>query len=186
MKTALVVDDEPLLRRQVAEALARFGFDEIIEGSNGQEALILALTHKPILVVMDVSMPVMDGINAAENIIEQAPAPIVLLTGSTDPETIERARNAGVMNYLVKPFRDEQLLPAIDLAIHQFIEVSNLKDKVGKLKQTLETRKVVDRAKGILMSGGLSEHEAYRKLQKLSMDKRKSLQEVAEAILLTA
>ncbi|MFO7831430.1 MAG: response regulator [Desulfuromonadaceae bacterium] len=186
MKTALVVDDEPLLRRQVAEALARFGFDEIIEGQNGQEALLLALTHKPILVIMDVSMPVMNGVQAAESIIEQAPAPIVLLTGSTDPVTIEKAREAGVMNYLVKPFRDEQLLPAIDLAIHQFIQVSNLKDKVSKLKQSLETRKVVDRAKGVLMSGGMSEQEAYRKLQKLSMDKRKTLQEVAEAVLLTA
>jgi response regulator NasT len=186
MKTALVVDDEPLLRRQVSEALERFGFDQILEGENGQEAVLLALTHKPILVVMDVSMPVMDGIRASKSILDEAPAPIVLLTGSTDPQTIEQAREAGVMNYLVKPFRDEQLLPAIDLAIHQFIQVSSLKDKVSKLKQSLETRKVVDRAKGVLMQNGLSEDEAYRKMQKIAMDKRKSLREVADAILLTA
>ncbi|PLX86657.1 MAG: response regulator [Desulfuromonas sp.] len=184
MKVALVVDDEPLLRRQVAETLVNYGFDEILEAENGSQAVDIALSRKPLLIVMDVSMPVLDGIKAAEKIGKKAPTPIVLLTGTTDPETIERARLAGVMSYVVKPFRDEQLYPAVDLAIHHFVEVSTLRDEVAALKETLETRKTVERAKAALIRKGLSEPEAYRKIQKIAMDKRKSLKEVAEAILL--
>lgn len=184
MKTALVVDDEPMIRRQVAETLTRYGFDAIVEAANGQEAVDIALVRKPLLVVMDVSMPVLDGISAADKIGKKMSVPIVLLTGNADTETVERARLAGVMSYVVKPFRDEQLYPAVDLAIHQFVEVSSLRDEVAKLKETLETRKLVEKAKGALMKKGLSEPEAYRKMQKLAMDKRKSLKEVAEAILL--
>ncbi|MBN2888586.1 MAG: response regulator, partial [Deltaproteobacteria bacterium] len=110
MKIALVVDDEPLLRRQVAETLSHYGFDQIIEAANGQEALLMAVTHKPMLVVMDVAMPVMNGVTAAQKIGIEAPAPIVLLTGNTDSQTIREAQQAGVMNYLVKPCREEQLL----------------------------------------------------------------------------
>lgn len=184
MKLALVVDDEPLLRSQVKETLINYGFDEIIEAENGQQACDLALLRKPLLVVMDVSMPVLDGITAAEKIGKKISVPIVLLTGTADPETVERARLAGVMSYVVKPFRSEQLYPAVDLAIHQFVEVSSLREEVAGLKETLESRKVIERAKAALIRKGLSEPEAYRKMQKISMDKRKSLKEVAEAILL--
>lgn len=184
MKTALVVDDEPLIRRQVAETLKNYGFDEIVEAGNGQEALNLALAKRPLLIVMDVTMPVLDGISAAEKIGKQAPAPIVLLTGNADSATIERARLAGVMSYVVKPFRDVQLLPAVDLAIHHFMEITTLRDEVSALRETLEARKTIEKAKGLLMKKGLSEPEAYRRMQKLAMDKRKSLKEVAEAILL--
>ena len=148
MKTALVVDDDPLLRRQVAETLARYGFDEILEAGDGREAIDLATLRKPLLVVMDVGMPVMDGITAAEKIGKVTSTPIVLLTGSADPDTVERARLAGVMSYVVKPFREEQVYAAVDLAIHQFVEVSSLRDEVAKLKETIETRKVIEKAKG--------------------------------------
>jgi len=185
MKTALVVDDESLLRRQVAETLSRYGFDEILEAADGQEAVDLATLRKPLLIVMDVGLPVMDGITAAGKIGKVVSAPIVLLTGSADPSTVERARLAGVMSYVVKPFRDDQVYAAVDLAIHQFVEVSSLREEVAKLKETIETRKTIEKAKGLLIKKGISEPEAYRKMQKLAMDKRKSLKEVAEAILLT-
>ncbi len=184
MKCALIVDDEPLLRRQVAEILSDYGFDDIVEAENGSQALDLARVKKPLLIVMDVSMPVMDGITAAEKIVKNRPVPIVLLTANADIATIERARLAGVMNYVLKPLRTEQVYAAVDLAIHQFVEISTLRDEVSKLKDTLETRKLVDKAKGILMAKGMSESDAYRKLQKIAMDKRKSLKDVAEAILL--
>ncbi len=184
MKKALVVDDEPLIRRQVAEILENYGFDEIIAAENGKQAVDLATARQPLLIVMDVSMPVMDGITAAEKIGKKVEAPIVLLTATTDPETIARARTAGVMNYILKPFREEQVYAAVDLAIHQFIEVSSLRDEVVKLKDTLETRKMIEKAKGILINKGMTEPEAYRKMQKIAMDKRKTLKEVAEAILL--
>jgi two-component system, response regulator PdtaR len=184
MRTALVVDDEPLIRRQAAETLARYGFEEIIEAQNGKEAVDFALERNPLLIVMDVSMPVLDGISAAEKIGKSAPTPIVLLTGTADSRTVERARLAGVMSYVVKPFREEQLYAAVDLAIHHFMQVSTLRDEVSRLKETIETRKRIEKAKGALIARGLSEPEAYRKMQKIAMDKRKSLREVAEAILL--
>jgi AmiR/NasT family two-component response regulator len=185
VKKALVVDDKAENRRQVAEALVRYGFSDIIEAENGQQAVELAVAHKPLLIVMDVGMPVMDGLTAAEIISKKAPAPIVLLTGKTDAQTVERARLAGVMNYVVKPFREEQFFPAVDLAIHHFVCESSLREEVDKLKETLEARKVIEKAKGLLMKNGLSEEEAYRRIQKLAMNNRKSLREVAEAILLT-
>jgi response regulator NasT len=184
MRTALVVDDEPMIRRQVAETLIRYGFEEIIEAENGKEAVDLAAVRKPLLIVMDVSMPVLDGITAADKIGKRNPTPIVLLTGTADAKTVERARLAGVMSYVVKPFREAQVYAAVDLAIHQFVEVSSLREEVASLKETLETRKLIEKAKGTLMKNGLSEPEAYRKMQKIAMDKRKSLKEVAEAILL--
>ena len=184
MKTILVVDDEPMIRRQVIDVLKNYGFGTFLEAGTGTEAVRLAETREPLLIVMDVSMPEMDGITAAEKIGRKSPVPVVLLTANADLETIERARNAGVMNYLVKPFRDEQLYPVVDLALHRFIEVAALKDQVAELKATLESRKQIEKAKGALMRQGLSEGEAYRKMQKLAMDKRKSLKEVADAILL--
>ena len=184
MKRALVVDDESLLRRQVAEIVAGYGFEEILEAENGVQAVEIASHQEILLVVMDVGMPVMDGVTAAEKIGKVKPVPIVLATADTGAETIEKARLAGVMNYVVKPIRAEQLFAAIDLAIHQFVELSSLRDEVSHLKEALETRKLVDRAKGALMKKGLDEPAAFRRLQKLAMDKRKSLREVAEAVLL--
>jgi response regulator NasT len=185
MRRALVVDDESLLRRQVAEIVAGYGFDEILEAENGAQAVEIAAHQEILLVVMDVGMPVMDGVTAAEKIGKIKPLPIVLVTANTESETIERARLAGVMNYVVKPVRAEQLFAAVDLAIHQFVELSSLRDEVSQLKETLESRKVIDRAKGVLMKRGMDEPQAFRRLQKLAMDKRKSLRDVAEAILLT-
>jgi len=184
MKIALVVDDEPLIRRQVKQALTDYGFNQIYEAENGSDALALAKAHSPILTVMDVSMPVMDGISAAAEMNRNPSGAIVLLTGTTDSDTVTRAQDAGVHQYLMKPFKDPQLKISIDLAIHQFIELSNLRDEVASLKEALETRKLVDRAKVSLMKSGLTEPEAHRKIQKLAMDKRKSVREIAEAILL--
>jgi response regulator NasT len=185
MRRALVVDDEPLLRRQLAEIVAGYGFDEILEAENGEQAVEIATHQEVLLVVMDVGMPVMDGVTAAEKIGKAKPLPIVLVTANTEADTIERARHAGVMNYVVKPVRSEQLFIAVDLAIHQFVELSSLREEVVKLQETLESRKVIDRAKGVLMKRGMDEPQAFRRLQKLAMDKRKSLREVAEAVLLT-
>jgi len=184
MKTALIVDDEPLIRKQVAELLDTYGFDRLYEAENGQQAIDQARSKEPLLIVMDVSMPVLDGVTAAEKIGRKRPVPIVLLTATGDPETVERARLAGVMSYVLKPFRAEQLYAAVDLAIHQFVEVSTLRDEVAKLSEALETRKIVDKAKTALIKKGMTEPEAHRKMQKIAMDKRKSLKEVAEAILL--
>ncbi len=184
MKRALVVDDEPLVRRQVKEALEIYGFDEILEAEDGAAAVALAQTGQPLLIIMDVAMPVLDGISAAEKIGKIAPLPIVLLTATVDPVTVERARLAGIQNYLVKPFRSEQLAPVVELAIHQFMEMSALRDEVASLKDALETRKQVEKAKAVLIRQGLTEPQAYRKLQKVAMDKRKSLREVAEAVLM--
>ncbi len=184
MKTALVVDDEPLIRKQVAKVLADYGFDELYEAADGSQALALAAVHKPLLTVMDISMPVMDGISAADKMNRDPCGAIVLLTGTTDSATVARAQEAGVHHYLMKPFQEEQLKITIDLAVHQFIELSNLQDEITALKESLETRKLVDRAKSLLISQGMKEPDAHRKIQKLAMDKRKSLKEVAEAILL--
>lgn len=184
MKIALIVDDEPLLRRQARSILELYGFDQIVEADNGQDAVTLAFKLEPLLIVMDIGLPQLDGIRAAEQVLKKFPTPIVLMTGAVDPETIERARLAGVMSYVVKPFRNEQMYAAVDLAIHQFVEVHSLREEVAKLRETIDTRKLVDKAKGVLMKKGLSEPDAYRKMQKIAMDKRKSLKEVAEAIIL--
>lgn len=184
MKKALIVDDEPLIRRQVAEALADYGFDDLYEAADGSQAVALAAAEQPLLTVMDVTMPVMDGISAAAIINKKPSGALVLLTGTADSDTVTRALEAGVHHYLMKPFKEEQLKITIDMAIHQFIQISNLRDEVNALKESLETRKLVDRAKSLLMSKGMSEPQAHRKLQKLAMDKRKSLKQVAEAVLL--
>lgn len=184
MKSALVVDDEPLIRQQVSRVLADYGFDSLYEAADGSQAVAMAAVHKPLLTVMDVSMPVMDGISAADKMNRDPSGAIVLLTGNTDSETVARAQDAGVHHYLIKPFQEEQLIITVDLAIHQFIQLSNLHDEVAALKESIETRKLVDQAKSLLIKQGMKEPEAHRKIQKLAMDKRTSLKAVAEAILL--
>jgi two-component system, response regulator PdtaR len=186
MRTALIVDDEPLLRHQARSILELYGFEQIVEAENGLDAVALAFKLEPLLIVMDIGLPQLDGISAAEQVLKKYPTPIVLMTGLVDVETIERARLAGIMSYVVKPYRNEQMYAAVDLAIHHFVEVHSLREEVAGLRETVETRKLVDKAKGVLIKQGLSEPEAYRKMQKLAMDKRKSLKEVAEAIILMA
>lgn len=184
MKVALIADDEQLIRHQIAETLVDYGFDKVVEAENGAQAVELAPIENPLLVVLDASMPVMDGITAAEIIGRKVQAPIILLAGSTDLETIRRARDAGVSNYLLKPFQADQLKATIELVTYRFIEVSNLRDENAKLKDALETRKLVDKSKRILIDKGMTEPEAYRKIQRIAMDKRKSMKEVADAIIL--
>ncbi|TYO97707.1 response regulator receiver and ANTAR domain protein [Geothermobacter ehrlichii] len=184
MKVLLVADDEPLVRHQVLESVASYGFDRIIEAENGVQALSLALTEKPLLAILDVSMPGMDGVSVAEKLSKERPMPLLLLTATRDAETFARAREAGVQHYLLKPFDPDQLRVTLELAIHQFMELHQLREENDRLKETLETRKQIDRAKRVLMGRGLSEPEAYRRMQKLAMDRRKSLRQVAEAILL--
>ncbi len=184
MPQVLVVDDEPLLRRQVSEILGHYGFGAILEADDGLRALEIVRHQEVMLVIMDLVMPGLDGITVAEKISTIRKIPVILLTATADATTIERARLAGIMNFIIKPVQAEQLLVAVDLAIHQFVELASLREEVEKLRGTLETRKLVDRAKGILMKRGMDEASAFRRLQKLAMDKRKSLREVAEAILL--
>ncbi|MDT8441351.1 MAG: ANTAR domain-containing protein [Desulfuromonadales bacterium] len=184
MKKAMVSENDPLLRRQIAGIVEECGFDEILETDNGRRAVELAGRQEILLVVMDADNPAMDGITAAERIGRVRPVPIVLLTSSVASETLERARLAGIMNCVAKPICPDQLRIAIDLAIHQFVELAGLRDEVTRLKETLETRKLVERAKGVLMKKGMDEPAAFRRLQKLAMDKRRSLREIAEAVLL--
>ena len=183
MKTALVVDDETMIRMQVREVLTTYGFDLLYEADNGVDALNLAMEHRPLVTVMDLSMPQMDGIDAANKMNKNPSGAIILLTGLVDADIIDRAQKAGIQQYLMKPFTAQQLTVSIDMAINQFIEISNLHHEVEKLKKTLSTRDLIARAKGFLIKHGMSEPEAHRRMQKLSMNNRKSMREIAEAIL---
>jgi len=183
MKNALVVDDEYLIRLQVVEVLETYGFDHIYQADNGADALKLAREHCPLVTVMDFSMPQMNGIEAARQINNKPCGAIILLTGAVDDSTVTSAMEAGIHQYLMKPFNERQLSICIDMAIRQFIELSSLHEEVHKLKNTLDTREMVARAKGILIKKGLSEPQAHRRMQKLSMDRRKSLKDIAAAII---
>jgi response regulator NasT len=147
----------------------------------------LARELRPDLVIMDIKMPKLDGIQAAKVLTEEKIAPVLLLTAYSDRELVDRARDAGVVNYIVKPFREAELLPAIEIALARFAEFNTINKELGDLKDTMETRKLVERAKGVLMdTQGLKEQDAFRKIQQLSMNTRKSMREIAQAILLTA
>lgn len=166
--------------------LKELGFDEIMECGDGEQAVQLALGKLPDMAILDVSMPKKDGITAASEIRQKLKIPIILLTACYDPDTVKRAKESGIGGFLTKPFREQDLWPAIELACAHADEVEMLKEQVEDLRETLESRKVVEKAKGILMQKqGLSEPEAFRKMQKIAMDKRKSMRQVAEAILLT-
>ena len=185
-RQVLVIDDHLPSKSALMKALIERGFEVIGEGESSKAARTLARATAPDLVFMAVGLPDPDGISAAEAIMEENPLPIVLLTSHYDSETIERAKEAGVMAYLIKPLREEELVPTAELAISRFNEFVALKKENHDLKQTLEARKAIERAKGILMKNqGLSEAQAFSLIQKRSMDLRKPMAEIAQAIVLT-
>lgn len=182
----LIVDDESLIRLDLREMLSHLGYDVVGEASDGNVAVELARKLKPDLVIMDIRMPGVDGITAAESLTRERIAPVLLLTAYSDQALVERAKDAGVVGYVVKPFRQAELSPVIDLSLARFAEFQALEREVGDLREALESRKVVERAKGVLMENhGLAESEAFHRIRRTSMDMRKSMREVAEAILLT-
>lgn len=181
----IIVDDESIIRIDLREMLSNMGYLVIGEVGDGRSAVNLARELRPDLVIMDIKMPGMDGIDAAKILTEEKIAPVLLLTAYSQKELVSRARQAGVVGYLVKPFRESDLSPAIEVALARFAEFRALESEVGDLQEALETRKFVERAKGILMdTQGLTEADAFRKIQKMSMNTRKPMKEVAEAIIL--
>ncbi len=180
----LLADDEAILRLDLREMLTEAGHEIAGEAANGEEAVNMARSLKPDFIIMDVKMPGMDGIAAAEIIAAENIAPVLLLTAYSQQDIVDKAKNAGVIGYLVKPVREEQLFPAMEIAVSRFAEIQTLNKEVGNLKESLETRKLLDRAKGILMTvHGMTEQEAYRKMQQYSMSKRITLKELAERII---
>lgn len=178
----LVAEDETLIRMDLVEMLTEAGYEVIAQATNGEEAIALATEHKPDLAILDVQMPVLDGISAAEKII--AIAPVLMLTAFSQRELVDRARDAGVMAYVVKPFTISDLVPAIEIAVSRHTQMRSLADEVADLHDRLETRKVIDRAKGILMKAlNLTEPEAFSWIQRAAMDRRITMKEVAEAVL---
>ncbi len=182
----IIADDESIIRMDLREMLTGLGYLVVGEAGDGISAVNLARELRPDLVIMDIKMPNLDGIAAAKVLTEERIAPVLLLTAFSQQELIEGAKDAGVVGYVVKPFRETELQPAIEIALSRFKEFRALERETADLKDTLETRKLVERAKGVLMdTQGLKEAEAFRKIQKLSMNSRKSMRQIAEAILLT-
>ena len=183
----IVADDETIIRLDIKEMLTEAGHNVVAEAADGEEAVKLAAELKPDLVIMDVKMPKMDGITAARLINDKHIAPVLLLTAYSQTDLIEKAKEAGVLAYLVKPIREEQLFPAIEIARSRFAEIKTLGEELDYLKESLETRKLLDRAKGILMAAhNITEAKAYRKMQQYSMNQRTTLKELAEAIIAAA
>jgi len=182
----VIADDESLIRMNLKETLVGLGYLVVGEAGDGVSVVNLARELRPDLVIMDIKMPGMDGIAAARELTRARIAPVLLLTAYSEQHLVERAKEAGVVAYLVKPFREAELLPSIEIALARFVEFQTVEQEVHSLKEALETRKVVEQAKGILMeSQGLKESEAFHRIRKASMDTRKSMREIAEAILLT-
>jgi two-component system, response regulator PdtaR len=183
----VIADDESLIRMNLRETLVGLGYLVVGEAGDGVSVINLARELRPDLVVMDIKMPKLDGIQAAKALTEEKIAPVLLLTAYPDRELVERAREAGVVSYIVKPFREVELMPAIEIALGRFAEFREIEREYTEMRDTLETRKLVERAKGVLMdTQGLKEQDAFRKIQQVSMNTRKSMREVAQAILLTA
>ena len=183
-RRVVVAEDETLIRLDIVEMLQDAGYEVVAEADNGQRAVEIAREHRPDLVLMDVKMPVLDGITAAEQIASDRIAPVVLLTAFSQRELVERAREAGAMAYVVKPFTVDDLVPAIEIAISRAEEIAALEREVSDMKEQFATRKLVERAKSLLTTKmGLTEPEAFRWIQKTSMDRRLSMREVAEAII---
>ena len=178
----LVAEDETIIRLDLVEMLTESGYEDVAQAENGAVAVELAKLHKPDLAILDVKMPEMDGITAAEQIISIAP--VLMLTAFSQRDLIERARDAGVMAYVVKPFSINDLLPAIEIAISRHRQMKSLESEVADLYDRLETRKIIDRAKGILMKAmNLSEPESFNWIQKTAMDRRISMKQVAQAVI---
>ena len=178
----LVAEDETIIRLDLVEMLTESGYEVVAQAENGAIAVELAKLHKPDLAILDVKMPEMDGITAAEQIISIAP--VLMLTAFSQRDLIERARDAGVMAYVVKPFSINDLLPAIEIAISRHRQMKSLESEVADLYDRLETRKIIDRAKGILMKAmNLSEPESFNWIQKTAMDRRISMKQVAQAVI---
>ncbi|WP_199438857.1 ANTAR domain-containing response regulator [Umezawaea beigongshangensis] len=183
-RRVLVAEDEALIRLDLVEMLREEGYQVAGEAADGDEAVKLATELRPDLVILDVKMPKVDGIEAASVIAGGRIAPVVILTAFSQRDLVERARDAGAMAYLVKPFQKRDLIPAIELAMSRFSELQALENEVAGLTERLETRKVVERAKGLLMSKqGLSEPEAFRWVQRTAMDRRTTMKAVAEAVI---
>ena len=178
----LVAEDETLIRMDLVEMLQTAGYEVVAQATNGQEAIDLAIEHTPDLAILDVKMPILDGISAAEKIITISP--VLMLTAFSQRELVERARDAGVMAYVVKPFSIGDLVPAIEIAISRHLQMRTLADEVADLHERLETRKLIDRAKGILMQAlNLAEPEAFSWIQRAAMDRRMTMKEVAQAVI---
>ncbi|MEV7865945.1 response regulator [Streptomyces sp. NPDC088124] len=180
----VIAEDEALIRLDLKEMLEEEGYSVVGEAGDGEQAVALAREHRPDLVILDVKMPVLDGISAAEKIAEESIAPVLMLTAFSQRDLVERARDAGAMAYLVKPFSKSDVVPAIEMAVSRFTELRTLEREVADLTVRLETRKLVDRAKSVLQTQyGLTEPAAFRWIQKTSMDRRMSMQQVAEAVI---
>ena len=182
----VIAEDEAIIRLDLREMLIEEGFDVVGEAADGEQAVALAEEHRPDLVVCDVKMPKMDGITAAGIISGQGIAPVVLLTAFSQRDLVERAREAGVMAYLVKPFQKHDLLPALEMAMSRFAQIRALENEVGDLRGRLEARKLVERAKGVLMAQhSMTEPEAFSWIQRTAMDKRTTMKEVAALVVET-
>lgn len=181
----LIADDDPIIRLDLKQMLENLEYEVVAEAGDGQQAVAAAREATPDICILDVKMPVMDGIEAVSIITEESIAPTILLTAYSDKELVDRAKDAGVFAYLVKPFKPSDLPPAIEVARSRYEQNLQLNKEVSSLEEKLETRKLIDRAKGILMDEhGLNESEAYRRIQLQSMNLRKTMKEVADAIIL--
>ncbi len=178
----VVAEDEALIRMDLIEMLGEAGYLVVAQASDGAEAIALVAEHKPDLAILDVKMPILDGISAAEEII--ATCPVLMLTAFSQRELVDRARDAGVMAYVLKPFTINDLVPAIEIAISRHLQMKSLAAEVADLHERLETRKIIDRAKGILMAAlNLTEPQAFSWIQKAAMDRRLTMKEVAQAVI---
>ena len=183
-RRVVIAEDEALIRLDLAEMLAEEGYDVVGQAGDGEKAIALAEELRPDLVVLDVKMPKLDGIAAAQRIAEQRIAPVVILTAFSQRELVDRARDAGAMAYLVKPFTQRDLVPAVEMAVSRFAELQMLEAEVADLSERLETRKAVDRAKNVLQHQlELSEPDAFRWIQKTAMDLRLSMRQVADGVI---
>ncbi len=183
-RRVVIAEDETLIRMDLAEMLGEEGYDVAGEAGDGARAVELAQKLRPDLVILDVQMPVLDGIAAAERIAQARIAPVVILTAFSQRDLVERARDAGAMAYLVKPFTKSDLIPAIEMAVSRFAELEILEREVADLTERLDTRKAIDRAKGVLQKDlGLSEPDAFRWIQKTAMDLRLSMRQVADGVV---
>ena len=181
----VIADDEPIIRLDLRKTLENMGHQVVGEAGDGAKAVDMARDLKPDIVILDIKMPEMDGIDAAKLVTTEGIAPVLLLTAYSQKDLVDRAKDAGVFAYLVKPFKEADLLPAMEIAISRYEEFIELENEVSDLENKLDTRKAVDRAKGILMDQyGLKEQEAFRRIQVQSMNTRKSMREIAEAIII--